>query len=87
MITMKVSEAIEILNDCLEKYGDCRLMKMNLNNLYEVDDVIFIGGNRLLLKSDDIIDDISFEWYQKDEKVRNEKRKMDWLDDCEGIVD
>ena len=84
---MKVSEAIEMLNDCLENYGDCRLMKMNLNNLYEVDDVIFIGGNRLLLKSDDIIDDVSFEWYQKDEKVRNEKRKMDWLDDCEGIVD
>lgn len=84
---MKVTEAIRILNDCLKKYGDCNLKKMNLNNLYEVDDIIFISGNRLLLKSDDIIDDVSFEWYQKDEKVRNEKRKMDWLDDCEGVVD
>lgn len=83
---MKISEMISILERNLESYGDCRILKMNLNNISEVDDVIFIGGDRLLFKSDDIIDDVSYEWYLKDEKIRNEKRKRDWLNDCEENV-
>ena len=69
----------------------CRIININMLRftlpMEKICGLLSYVNGRLDDTSDDIIDDVSFEWYQKDEKVRNEKRKMDWLDDCEGIVD
>ena len=82
---MKISEAILRLEEYKEHYGDCRLVKLDHanNNVVDIDDFDFIGGDRVLLKANDRNEELSFRWYILMEEIANQKRKKDWQKDCE----
>lgn len=52
--------------------------------LDSIDEVIFIGGNRLLLKSNNEYENMTFDLYNGYEKLKNVERKKEWLKDCEN---
>lgn len=81
---MKITEVIDYLEDCLRIYGDCDVLKLNNLGLDSINEVIFIGGNRLLLKSNNEYENMTFDLYNGYEKLKNVKRKKEWLKDCEN---
>lgn len=81
---MKITEVIDYLEDCLRIYGDCDVLKLNNLGLDSIDEVIFIGGNRLLLKSNNKYENMTFDLYNGYEKLKNVERKKEWLKDCEN---
>jgi hypothetical protein len=81
---MKITEVIDYLEDCLRIYGDCDVLKLNNLGLDSIDEVIFIGGNRLLLKSNNEYENMTFDLYNGYEKLKNVERKKEWLKDCEN---
>lgn len=81
---MKITEVIDYLKDCLRIYGDCDVLKLNNLGLDFIDEIIFIGGNRLLLKSNNEYENMTFDLYNSYEKLKNIKRKKEWLKDCEN---
>lgn len=81
---MKITEVIDYLEDCLRIYGDCDVLKLNNLGLDSIDEVIFIGGNRLLLKSNNEYENMTFDLYKGYEKLKNIERKKEWLKDCEN---
>ena len=81
---MKITEVIDYLEDCLRIYGDCDVLKLNNLGLDSIDEIIFIGGNRLLLKSNNEYENMTFDLYNGYEKLKNRERKKEWLKDCEN---
>ena len=81
---MKITEVIDYLEDCLRIYGDCDVLKLNNLGLDSIDEIIFIGGNRLLLKSNNEYENMTFDLYKGYEKLKKKKKKKEWLKDCEN---
>ena len=84
MSVMRISELIKELNGYLKNYGDCEIRKLNNLGLDSIDEIIFIGGNRLLLKSNNEYENMTFDLYNGYEKLKNVERKKEWLKDCEN---
>ena len=74
---MKITEIINYLEDCLSIYGDCDVLKLNniTSELDSIDEILFIGGNRILMKSNNIYENNNYSWYKTIENIKNEKRK------------
>lgn len=81
---MKASELIKELNNIIIHYGDCDVCKIRFFHTQPIDYIKFIGGNRVLLFIDDIIDKDIYNSYINAEKHKNHDRKKAWLKDCEG---
>ena len=82
---MKATEMIEILQYCIEVYGDCDLVRLNHIGMTDpITEVEFIGGSRVLVMSDKFYDRYAYKLYQSSKRTLNEKRKKDWEEDCNG---
>ena len=82
---MKVSEIIEILQHYINVFGDCELVRLDNNGMIaSIEDVEFIGGNQILIMSDEFYDRSTYKLYQSSRKLINEKRKKEWSSDCDG---
>lgn len=81
---MKISECVEILNNCLERYGDCSIKKLNNDELISIDEIVFIGANRILMKSNTKSETENFEKYNRNERIKNVMRIKNWLMECEN---
>lgn len=82
---MKSSEIIEILEHYMSMFGDCELMRLDNNGIIDpIEEVEFIGGNRILLMSDQFYDRSTYKLYQSSQELINEKRKKEWSSDCDG---
>ena len=82
---MKATEMIEILQHCIEVYGDCDLVRLNHIGMTDpITEVEFIGGSRVLVMSDKFYDRSAYKLYQSSQRALNEERKKDWEEDCNG---
>lgn len=82
---MKATEMIEILQHCIEVYGDCDLVRLNHIGMTDpITEVEFIGGSRVLVMSDKFYDRSAYKLYQSSQRTLNEKQKKDWEEDCNG---
>lgn len=82
---MKSSEIIEILEHYMSMFGDCELMRLDNNGIIDpIEEVEFIGGNQILLMSDQFYDRSTYKLYQSSQELINEKRKKEWSSDCDG---
>lgn len=82
---MRISEMIKELKKYKKLYGDCRVVKLDVicNDMKDVDELVFIGSNELMLKSNGKYEDIDIEWYNTIKRIKNIDRKKDWIKDCE----
>lgn len=82
---MKSSEIIEILEHYMSMFGDCEVMRLDNNGIIDpIEEVEFIGGNQILLMSNQFYDRSTYKLYQSSQKLINEKRKKEWSSDCDG---
>ena len=82
---MKATEAIEKLQESLKKYGDCEIMILSNSgtNTHKIVEFEFIGGNRLLAKTNTPREKLIRKIYIYHEKEKNRQRKKEWQEDCE----
>lgn len=71
---MKSSEIIEILEHYMSMFGDCEVMRLDNNGIIDpIEEVEFIGGNQILLMSNQFYDRSTYKLYQSSQKLINEK--------------
>ncbi len=76
---------IEILQHCIEVFGDCEIVRLNHIGMTDpITEVEFIGASRVLVMSDKFYDRYAYKLYQSSQKVLNEERRKDWQEDCEN---
>lgn len=82
---MKVTETIEKLQKVLQEYGDCDIVTLSSSgtNIHEIKELEFIGGNRLLVKTNTPREKLIKKIYMHHEYERNKQRKKEWREDCE----
>lgn len=82
---MKVTEAISNLKKILEQYGDCEIVALGGSGIYmhSILEFEFIGGNRLLIKTNTPREKLTREIYRHHEQMRNKQRKKAWYKDCD----
>lgn len=80
---MKISETINIMSFLLEHYGDLDIYKIQGHKYKEIDQIIFIGGQRCVLMNRHE-DKEKYKTIQHIDKYFNKKDKIKWLQDCEG---
>lgn len=70
---MKTTEMIEILEHCLEVFGDCELVCLDfLGSADAIEIVEFIGSDRVLLMADTFYDRTKLKLYKSTEHSKNE---------------
>lgn len=75
---MKATEMIEILQHCIEVYGDCDLVRLNHIGMTDpITEVEFIGGGRVLIMSDKFYDQSAYKLFQSSQEMLNKNRKKD----------
>ena len=75
---------IEILQHCIEVFGDCEIVRLNHIGMTDpITEVEFIGASRVLVMSDKFYDRSAYKLYQSSQRVLNEERRKDWQEDCE----
>ena len=81
---MKTTETIKKLKKSLETYGDCEIVVLSSSgtNIHEIQELEFIGGNRLLIKTNTPREKLIKKIYIHHEKERNKQRKKEWQEDC-----
>lgn len=81
---MKTTETIKKLQESLEKHGDCEIVVLSSSgtNIHEIQELEFIGGNRLLIKTNTPREKLIRKIYIHHEKERNKQRKKEWQEDC-----
>ena len=81
---MKTTETIKKLQESLEKHGDCKIVVLSSSgtNIHEIQELEFIGGNRLLIKTNTPREKLIRKIYIHHEKERNKQRKKEWQEDC-----
>lgn len=82
---MRISDAIRILQQKLETYGDCRLMDFYGFDISEITDFQFIGGQRVIVVSEDKIQKGMLKIHCDMVKDLNRLEKEKWMKDCEGL--
>lgn len=82
---MKATEAIQKLQKSIQEYGDCDIVVLSSSgiNIHEIQDIEFIGGSRLLIKTNTPREKLIRKIYAHHEKERNKQRKKEWQQDCE----
>ena len=80
---MKISEAIEILEDYRIRYGDLELYKILGCSYRPLDTIEFIGGQRCVFISKEH-DKRNHEIIKEMNEIYNRYKKAAWLKDCEG---
>ena len=81
---MKTTETIKKLQESLEKYGDCEIVMLSSSgtNIHKIQDLEFIGGSRVLIKTNTPREKLIRKIYMHHEKERNKQRKKEWQEDC-----
>lgn len=70
---MKTTEMIEMLEHCLEVFGDCELVCLDfLGSADPIEIVEFIGSDRVLLMADTFYDRTKLKLYRSTEHTKNE---------------
>ena len=70
---MKTTEMIEILEHCLEVFGDCELVCLDsLGSADAIEIVEFIGSDKVLLMADTFYDRTKLKLYRSTEHNKNE---------------
>lgn len=69
---MKTTEMIEILEHCLDMYGDCELVCLDfLGSANQIEEVEFIGSDKVLLMADTFYDRTKLKLYRSTEHNKN----------------
>ena len=82
---MKTTEAIQKLQKSIQEYGDCDIVILSSSgtNTHKIQDIEFIGGSTLLIKTNTPREKLIRKIYIHHEKERNKQRKKEWQEDCE----
>lgn len=80
---MKISELMKELQFFLDNYGDLEIYKIAGYKYQDVDEVLFIGGQRCVLLNKQK-DDENYKTICAMNQYFNRKNKAKWLVDCEG---
>ena len=80
---MRISELMKKLQFYLDNYGDLEIYKIAGYKYQDIDEVLFIGGQRCVLLNKQK-DSENYKTICAMNKYFNNKRKKDWEEDCNG---